>query len=165
MFIYVYVSINTYIKNKRLRLITFIAPTRLLLWLHAKSRPCRDSWHLPLLIAAPWILGFSGDRSATIVPIVLGAAAVLYMLLTAYELGLLKVFSMRFHLLLDLASGIILAVSPWLFNFKDQVFLPHLIVGCLEVIVSLTTDATPYGGEWGWTQRRSQRQALRQSQR
>jgi drug/metabolite transporter (DMT)-like permease len=110
-----------------------------------------------VLIAAPWIFGFSGVRSAATVPVILGAAAVIYSIFTDYELGLVKVFSMRLHLVLDLSSGIILATSPWIFGFEDQVLLPHLIIGCLEVIVSLITDASPYGGEWGWAQRRLQR--------
>jgi hypothetical protein len=30
---------------------------------------------------------------------------------------------------IDVASGALLALSPWLFGFADRVFCPHLIVG------------------------------------
>jgi hypothetical protein len=53
---------------------------------------------------------------------------------------------MRTHLLLDLAGGIFLAVSPWLFNFDEHVYLPHLILGIAEIGASLFTKEQPSYG-------------------
>jgi hypothetical protein len=50
---------------------------------------------------------------------------------------------MRMHLLLDIASGMLLAASPWLFGFADRVFLPHLVVGLFEIVAGLATRTTP----------------------
>jgi hypothetical protein len=92
-----------------------------------------------LLIAAPWLFGFSRGGAETWVPVVLGAGAVLYSLLTRYELGALKLIPFKMHLALDVASGVLLAASPWLFGFSDHVYLPHLIVGIIEIVTPLMT--------------------------
>lgn len=92
-----------------------------------------------LLIAAPWIFNLDADAPEGIIFIILGVMALVYSLLTRYELGAIKVISMSVHLTLDLLSGIILAVSPWLFNFNERVYLPHLILGLVEIAAALTT--------------------------
>ncbi len=93
-----------------------------------------------LLIAAPWIFDFYRGGAESWVPIILGAAVILYSLITDYELGAAKVISFRSHLILDVVGGIFLAVSPWLFGFADYVYLPHLIVGLLELVAVTLTD-------------------------
>lgn len=50
---------------------------------------------------------------------------------------------MPVHLLLDVASGALLAVSPWLFGFSDRVLWPHLILGLLEIGAGLMTRTVP----------------------
>ena len=92
-----------------------------------------------LLIASPWIFNFDRGGAATWIPVILGASAILYSLFTDYELGAFRKLSMRTHLTLDLLSGILLAASPWIFGFDDYVYLPHLILGILEIGASLMT--------------------------
>lgn len=96
-----------------------------------------------LLIVAPWIFGFANGGAAQWVPIILGAGAILYSLMTNYELGIARVISMPGHLTLDFICGAFLAVSPWLFGFSDYVYLPHLILGLLEMGAALSTKTTP----------------------
>ena len=67
----------------------------------------------------------------------------MYSVMTDYELGLIPTLSMRTHLKLDLASGILLAASPWIFGFVRYVYLPHLLFGLFEIAVSLTTEKDP----------------------
>lgn len=50
---------------------------------------------------------------------------------------------MRTHLMLDLAGGVVLAASAWVFGFADRVWLPHLVFGLLEFGAALTTRTTP----------------------
>jgi hypothetical protein len=97
-----------------------------------------------ILIASPWVLGFSRGGAETWVPVALGVAAILYSLITSYELGVARMLSMRTHLGLDIASGIVLALSPWIFHFSDLVYMPHLIFGILEIGVALMTDPSTY---------------------
>ena len=93
-----------------------------------------------LLIASPWIFGFSNNSSATYVPVALGLGTLIYSLLTDYEPGLVKVIPFKVHLVLDVLSGMLLAASPWIFGFASQVSMPHVVLGLLEVIASVTTQ-------------------------
>ena len=94
-------------------------------------------------MSAPWILGFGQNGAETWVFVILGAAAIIYSLLTNYEMGVSKTISMPVHLALDIASGIFLAVSPWLLGFHDYVYLPHLILGITEIVVASLTNPNP----------------------
>lgn len=96
-----------------------------------------------ILIAAPWLLGFAIGGAETWVPVVLGAGAILYSLLTDYELGIARMIPMRVHLGLDAASGLLLAASPWIFGFADHVYLPHLVLGIAEIGAALLTETAP----------------------
>ena len=96
-----------------------------------------------LLIAAPWLFNFARGGAETWVPVILGVSAILYSLLTDYEYSLSRTISMGTHLTLDLISGIFLAASPWIFNFDEYVYLPHLIFGVLEIGASMLTERTP----------------------
>ena len=96
-----------------------------------------------LLIAAPWIFDFDRGGAETWVPVVVGAATIIYSLLTDYEMGASRQISMRTHLMLDLIGGALLAASPWIFDFDEYVWQPHLIVGILEIGVALFTKRQP----------------------
>ncbi|MDQ3656314.1 MAG: SPW repeat protein [Chloroflexota bacterium] len=96
-----------------------------------------------LLIVAPWLFGFADGGAETWIPVILGIGAIGYSLLTDYELGVARTIPMATHLMLDIASGIVLAVSPWIFGFAGDVWAPHLILGLLEIGAGLTTRTTP----------------------
>jgi hypothetical protein len=96
-----------------------------------------------LLVASPWLFDFARGGAETWVPVVLGAAAIVYSLLTDYEMGAYKALSMRTHLTLDMISGVMLAASPWVLGFSDRVYMPHLILGVLEIGVALMTNPVP----------------------
>ena len=95
-----------------------------------------------VLIAAPWIFQFSDNTAATVVPIVLGVGLIVYSLVTDYELGVARVLPMSVHLLFDIAAGVVLAASPWIFGFADEsanVWVPHLLAGIAAVVLGLVT--------------------------
>ena len=95
-----------------------------------------------VLIAAPWIFGFADGTVAQWVPIVLGAVVIIYSLLTRYELGVTDTIPLNVHLWLDAIGGVILAASPWVLGFSDVVWMPHLIVGVVEIVLALLTHTT-----------------------
>jgi hypothetical protein len=99
-----------------------------------------------LLVAAPWLFDFNRGGAETWVPVVLGVGAILYSLFTDYELGVVRTIPMPTHLALDVGSGILLALSPWLFGFADRVWQPHLIVGLIEIVTPLMTRRVPSDG-------------------
>lgn len=96
-----------------------------------------------LLIAAPWLFGFADLEMARWVPIIIGALIIIYSLLTRYEMGVADVIPMNVHLWLDILGGLVLAASPWLFGFADEIWWPHLTFGLLEIIIAVVTETTP----------------------
>jgi hypothetical protein len=96
-----------------------------------------------LLIASPWLFDFNRGGMETWIPVILGVGALVYSVMTDYELGLTRTLSMPTHLTLDLVSGIFLAASPWIFGFADYVYMPHLVLGIIEIGASLMTKREP----------------------
>ncbi|HEY8382547.1 MAG TPA: SPW repeat protein [Microvirga sp.] len=95
------------------------------------------------LLASPWVLGFSDVTAAKWLAVVFGIGAVLYSVVTDYELGLIRFLPMPLHLAIDGLGGAFLAASPWLFGFSDRVYLPHLLFGLFSVLASLITRTGP----------------------
>ncbi len=102
-----------------------------------------------MLLAAPKVLGISDDPRAALVLRSAGGGALVYSLITDYELGLLRLLPMPAHLALDAASGVLVAASPWLFGFAGRgprYWLPHVLVGATEVLAATTTRTEPSAG-------------------
>lgn len=95
-----------------------------------------------LLIVLPYLLGLGSGPQSWILQ-GLGAAALVYSLLTDYELGMVRRLQMPLHLWLDALSGVLLAVSPWLLGFDDRVWIPHVALGLFEIAAALVTDTIP----------------------
>ncbi len=99
-----------------------------------------------LLIASPWLFDFANGEAAQWVPVIVGATILLMSILTDYEAGLVKKIPMSTHLTMDVLGGLLLAASPWIFGFADYVYLPHLILGIMEIGAGLMTERTPSYG-------------------
>lgn len=95
------------------------------------------------LIVAPYLFGFADGSAAQWVPVVLGVAGILYSLATRYELGAVPLIPMPAHLGLDVLNGAILASSPWVFGFSERVYLPHLVIGIMELLVVMMSEPRP----------------------
>lgn len=89
------------------------------------------------LLAAPYLFGFADGTAAQWVPTIIGLMILGQSLITQYELSVAKIIPMPTHLMLDAGTGLVLAASPWLFGFADRVFMPHLLVGLMEIAVVL----------------------------
>ena len=94
------------------------------------------------LLSAPRLLGLDVVPASARVLRLAGGGAVLYSMLTDYELGVVKLLPMPVHLALDAASGAFLASSPWLLGFAKKgprYWLPHVLVRATEMLVAATT--------------------------
>lgn len=91
------------------------------------------------LVFSPKLFGFESVGIEASVPIILGFAVLIYSIFTNYELGLVKLLPFRAHLTMDVIGGIFLAASPWIFQFADRVWVPHVVVGLLELCAVLLT--------------------------
>jgi hypothetical protein len=92
------------------------------------------------LAASPWLLGFSEVRLAVYIAVILGLGAMLYSLLTNYELGVIRVIPFPIHLMIDFASGLFLFACPWLFGFSSLVSGPFITFGLLEMGAAALTN-------------------------
>lgn len=96
-----------------------------------------------LLIVSPWLLGFARGGAETWVPVGAGVAALGYSLFTDYELGAIRRIQMTVHLWLDGIAGVLLAASPWLLGFDQHVWVPHVVLGALEIGAALLSNTIP----------------------
>lgn len=92
-----------------------------------------------IFFASPWIFGFTENVAASWTVIAVAATALTMSLFTDYEGGIVRSIPMRIHLTVDVFSGALLAASPWLFGFADEVFVPHLVMGLFEISAGLLT--------------------------
>jgi hypothetical protein len=99
----------------------------------------------PLLIALPFLLKLDLGQPEGWLPLVLGIAMVLLTMFTDYEVGLVRRIPMGTHLAIDTMTGLLLAVSPWLFGFSDRIWQPYLVLGLIELGTALTTQLRPVG--------------------
>jgi SPW repeat len=98
------------------------------------------------LLAAPELLRLKDVPSSALAFRLAGGGAAAYSLLTDYELGAKKIVPMPVHLMLDAASGALLAASPWVFGSAKngtRYWMPHVLVGLFEILVAGTTKTQP----------------------
>jgi hypothetical protein len=96
-----------------------------------------------LQIVIPLFYSYPNNLVVNRVPFVLGVIILVYSLMTKYELGFVKLISMKTHIRLDILSGTVLALSPWLFRFADEIWVPFAITGLIEICIAIITQTTP----------------------
>lgn len=95
------------------------------------------------LILSPWIFMFKKDIFEAGSPIIIGVIVIVYSLLTRYNYSLFKVIPFRINLMLDMACGFVLAISPWILNFEEVVYVPHVFLGTVQILLSINTNRDP----------------------
>ena len=96
-----------------------------------------------VLLLLPLVAGIDLGTAGAWVPIVLGLILLGYSVITDQEYSLKRQIDPKLHLWLDAGVGIVLAISPWLFGFDREVWLPHLVLGILLVLVAILSDTIP----------------------
>ena len=92
-----------------------------------------------VLIGAPWIFDFYFSHRGAAAAVLAGVFILILSIITDYEGGLIRMVPMSMHLNMDILLGILLAVSPWLFGFRYEVYLPHLLMGLLALFAGILT--------------------------
>src|SRR3954464_14248184 len=94
-----------------------------------------------LLIAAPWIFGFSDNDTATTLSVIIGVVVLLTGMSTRWRWSLVKLIPLRTHFMMDVGIGILLIVLPWIFGFGDEGGAARFLViaGVLELGTALMT--------------------------
>lgn len=102
-----------------------------------------DYSYVPLVFAAPKLVGFSNNNTAATVCRAMSLAALGYSLLTNAKWGAYKLIPYKTHAMLDFASGVASLAIPWVFKFSKNkkarntlllMGLTGLVVGTLSII-------------------------------
>jgi hypothetical protein len=94
-----------------------------------------------LLIAAPWIFGFSDNDTATTISVIVGVVVLLTGMSTRWRMSLVKLIPLRTHFMMDVGVGIALIVIPFIAGFSDHGGATRffVIAGVLELATALMT--------------------------
>jgi hypothetical protein len=94
-----------------------------------------------LLIAAPWIFGFSDNDTATTLSIIVGVIVLITGMTTRWRMSLVKLIPLRTHFMMDLGVGIALIALPFVAGFSDNGGATRffVIAGVLELGIAVMT--------------------------
>jgi hypothetical protein len=94
-----------------------------------------------LLIAAPWIFGFSDNDTATTLSIIVGVIVLVTGMTTRWRMSLVKLIPLRTHFMMDLGVGIALIALPFVAGFSDNGGATRffVIAGVLELGIAVMT--------------------------
>ena len=90
---------------------------------------------------SPWLFGFAGSAVATL-HVVAGVALIGAAALTDFELGVVRVIPVPVHLMLDAVIGVVLILSPVLFDLQQYAGL-HVVAGVGYLAVAAMTSTRP----------------------
>ena len=108
----------------------------------AKVHGAIDYGMAPALALAPELFRMKDGKSASLPPRVAGVTGAVAAALSDQDLAVRRVMPMKAHLALDAATGLALAVAPWIGGSAKKGtrhWLPHAIVGAEELALALTT--------------------------
>jgi hypothetical protein len=120
------------------------------LTLHAALEPLVAA----LLIAAPFLFGFSDKGAPTAVSIVAGIAVLVIGMSTDWRLSLIRAIPVPAHLAIDLGMAALLIAAPFLFGYSDQSAPTafSIVVGVGLLLAVLGTRWYPAAGNGGTPQ-------------
>ena len=103
------------------------------------------------LMAAPWLFGFSDNKTATANSVISGAAVLGLSLMTRYPLGAAKVIPFPVHGVVETLAAVMNTAAPWLMGFSrhKSATSTHVAAGLATLAVVALTDyraAEPDGG-------------------
>jgi predicted cobalt transporter CbtA len=98
-----------------------------------------------VLIAAPWIFGFSHTNDAKVLCIVLGILVIAGGAMTDWRVSLVRLIPLRMHLMWDLLIALVLIVAPFVLGYSDSGGATRfsIIAGVLEAVAALSTRWDP----------------------
>jgi hypothetical protein len=110
-----------------------------------------------VIIAAPWIFGFSDAGDAKAVCIAVGVVMLIAGSMTDWRFSIARVIPRRTHRATDLLLGAVLILSPFVLGFSDEGGATRftVIAGVLEILTALSTRWDPVEADESAVDRRS----------
>lgn len=106
-----------------------------------KTHGALDYGSAILLIASPWLFGFSDVEPAKSIAVGAGILIIVMSLMTNYESSMVKLIPMNIHLYMDILLGVFLLASPWIFKFNNETYLFHVIMGLFAIMSGVMTNS------------------------
>jgi hypothetical protein len=91
------------------------------------------------LIVLPWVFGFTHFFIPAIVSMMIGSGIIVYSLLTNYRFGWIRLIPSQMHDLVDMLTGFLLCLAPWLFDYEEIVLWPHFLTGLFYLTIIFFT--------------------------
>ncbi|GAB2524172.1 SPW repeat domain-containing protein [Spirosoma aerophilum] len=106
-----------------------------------KQHGIADYGYIPLVAAAPSLVGFENEPTATRLARIISGGVLASSLLTRYEWGVWKVIPFNAHLAADAAVSAFSLASPWLLGFSKNKRARNtfLAIGLFGTVVGLLT--------------------------
>lgn len=99
-------------------------------------------------MASPWLFGFAHVSSAALfIPLFVGWVQLIMAIFSNNSHGFIKIFPMPTHNVLDVFSGFVVFVSPFLYGFaygEHGVFWPQVLIGGTFLIAGIFTKGSPF---------------------
>jgi hypothetical protein len=92
-----------------------------------------------LIVASPWLFGFSGAFLAPQMAVTIGFALIFISLVTHYELGVVQLLPFSAHRFTDIAIGIALLGAPWFFSVGGRAGVVFFLLGVLQLTIAALT--------------------------
>ena len=92
------------------------------------------------LLAAPVLVGFTGETIAVLVAVFFALLVVAYSLLTDYELSAVDLIPIRLHLLFDWLVGLALLAMPLAEHLNEGAKWSFVAFGSFSVLASVLTE-------------------------
>jgi hypothetical protein len=102
-----------------------------------------------LLMASPWLFNFEHfhvGHASFFLPLVFGWLQLIMAFFSNSNHGVVKVFPMQMHHVLDVLGGSFLLMSPFVFSYAQYVVWPQLLLGGLFFLAGIFTQSSPILG-------------------
>ncbi|MES2275630.1 MAG: SPW repeat protein [Bacteroidota bacterium] len=98
-----------------------------------------------VMMSSPWLFGFVHIGGAALFfPFMFGWHQLLMAIFSNTKGGMVRVFPIQMHCTLNVITGFVLMVTPWMYGFAGKgVWLPHLVMGAIVFILGMYTKNSP----------------------
>src|SRR3569623_468983 len=97
-----------------------------------------------VMILSPWLFGFQHQHGASILlPLYLGWLQLIMAIFSKHEWGFIKVFPVSMHCFIDAIVGSFLLLSPFLYGYYNEIFLPQLSFGLILLLLGVFVQGSP----------------------
>lgn len=98
---------------------------------------------ISFVLILPWIVNYNAQSDDTWALAAIGGLLFTVSMITDYEFGLIKIISMKLHIVIDVIFALLLLTSPWLFHFYNFSSWPAAL-GAIYLIVIFLSSVKPY---------------------